>query len=206
MRSSSKNRVSLVLILAIVAIMSSGIAIAKKGGNGQTGNGGGGGGNDTPDPDWSILAVQDTTGGATFVAAADCFAFNPDLKGPGIAYGGFYDRLGYITCANTFTSTGDEIDIKTLGVEVDEAGNFSSIWLRGRNPDNGVVYVSEEVTSFTDSGKPAPVTGNFTVQVRASIQMFSCGTSKLKGNTVCDQPAGTITVGDLEYDELLTSP
>ena len=205
MRNSSKTRISLVLILTIVAIMCSGIAMAKKGGNGQTGNGGGGGGNDTPDPDWSILAVQDAGQNASFVTTTDCFAFNPDLKGPGIAYGGFYDNFGYMTCANTFTSTGVEIDIKTLGVEVDESGNFSSIWLRGRDPNNGVVYVSDEV-SFDDSGNPAPVTGDFTVQVRTSIQMYSCGTSKLKGNTVCDQPAGTITVGDLEYDELPTSP
>jgi hypothetical protein len=194
---------TVIAFLAILLVSAGGSVLAKKGGNGQAGNGGDGGGNDSPDPDYTILAVAgDGFVGATFVAETDCFAFNPDLKGPGVAYGGFYDNFGYITCAQTTTvgtNGGAVVDLKMLKVQLDEAGAyFSSVQLRGRNPDNGVVYESN-LTPMAVTGQAPPENGGFTLQVRTTIDMYSCGTDRLKGNTVCDQPAGSITLGDLEY-------
>lgn len=157
------------------------------------------GGNDTADPDWAILAV-DGGFGASFTAESDCLAFNPDRKGPGIAYVGFYDNDGYITCAQTTTSDNTTvIDLKLLEVKTDGDGTFTTILLRGRNPDDGTVYESDTV-SFANSGCDAPTSEvAFTLQVRATIDMFSCGTAKTNRKTVCDTFAGNISLGDLVY-------
>jgi hypothetical protein len=160
-----------------------------------------GGGNDTADPDWQILAVN--SGGAPTFATYDCVAFNPDLKGPGIAYLGFYDHFGYETCAETTTSVdqgeGTVIDIRRIEVQTDGDGKFTTIQLSGRNPQDGILYESRAV-SFADSDQPGPTSEvYFTLEVRTSFVMYGCGTSKKKGNTVCDQDVGTISLYDLEY-------
>lgn len=157
------------------------------------------GGNDTADPDWQILAVTD--GNPTF--GDDCVAFNPDLKGPGIAYLGFYDHFGYETCAETTTSVeigvGAVINIRRIDVKTDKNGKFTTIQLSGRNPDNGVVYESDAVV-FSDTGIDAETNEvYFTLQVNTDIEMFSCGTAKKKGNTDCNQNAGSISISYLDY-------
>lgn len=161
-----------------------------------------GGGNDTADPDWQILAVDDGVGTPTF-ATKDCVAFNPDLKGPGIAYLGFYDHFGYETCAETTTfveqSEGTVIDIQRLEVRTDGDGRFTTIQLSGRNPDDGILYESRAV-SFADSGSDGPTSEvYFTLAVQTEFHMYSCDTTKKKGNTVCDQDVGTISLYKLEY-------
>lgn len=159
------------------------------------------GGNDTADPDWQILAVN-ADGTPTF-GSNGCVAFNPDLKGPGIAYLGFYEHFGYETCAETTTlveeGEGTVINIRRIDVKADKNGQFTTIQLSGRNPDDGVVYESREV-SFVDTGSDAPTSEvYFTLRVDTPIDMFSCGTAKKKGNTDCDQNAGSILIYDLEY-------
>jgi len=162
------------------------------------------GGNDTADPDWKIWAIRgDHVSDDAFEAAIDCFAFNPDLKGPGIAYLGFYDHFGYTTCAETTTlvgsGTGTTIDLRRIDVKTDSDGNFTTIQLSGRNPENGVIYESAAV-NFADTGQPGETSEvPFTLHVHQDFSMFGCGTDRKKGNTVCDEPAGTIILGDLIY-------
>ena len=168
--------------------------------------------NDTADPDWKILAIDDTdpTTIVTFIAESDCYAFNPDLKGPGIAYLGFYDHDGYTTCAHTTTivaapDSGTVIDLRRLDIKTDREGAFTTIQLSGRNPQTGVIFESR-ARQFEDTGQPGPTDEiPFTLKVRKKIEMFSCNTDKMKGNTVCEDPAGTITLGDLRYCPLGSS-
>lgn len=161
-------------------------AWAKKGGNGQTGNGGGGGGNDSPDPEYAIQADMVGVG---------CLAYNPDRKGPGIAFGGFYDYVDVapFTCAEVTTSSGDSFFIRTLGLVTDDNGLITAVWLAGRDGDI-IKFESEEtpINSF-----PAPTDGShFSLTVNASIEMQKC--SKVKGSTTCSE-AGSVYVGTLVF-------
>jgi len=164
--------------------------------------------NDTADPDWKIYAVKGDYTTASFFFSEEtgeserCYAFNPDLKGPGIAYVGFYDHDGYATCAQTTTvhpDSGTVIDLRRLDVKTDGEGKFTTIQLSGRNPDNGVIFESHAV-EFEDTGNAAPTDEiGFILQVHTEIPMYSCDTDKKKGNTVCNVPAGAIAIGDLKY-------
>jgi hypothetical protein len=189
----------LTFILAL-CLATGGTAFAKKGGNGQTGNGGGGGGNTSPDPEYAIQA--DIYKQEPVPAAAEpdmigegCDAYNPDLKGPGIAYGGFYDHVDVapITCAAVTTSTSESFYIRTLGLEASDSGLITAVWLTGRNMDS--VLFDSETTSI--SPFPAPTDGSpFELPVNAIVDMVKC--SKVRGKTTCT-PAGSVFIGTLVF-------
>lgn len=187
-----KKQTGILLIAILTSFAMSTNALAKKGGNGQTGNGGGGGGNDSPDPDYAIQANMVDDG---------CLAYNPDLKGPGIAFGGFYDyiEVSPFTCAAVTTTPKDDASpsysfyLRTLGLVADENGLVTAVWLRGRNGDN-ILFDSEE----TDIVPPiqAPTDGSdFTLSVNTSVTMKKC--IKVRGKTSCTD------VGDIYVDELV---
>lgn len=180
------GKYTLLAIVLVLAMVTGGTAFAGKGGNGQTGNGGGGGGNTSPDPEYAIQADM---------VADGCVAYNPDLKGPGIAFGGFYDYadVAPITCAAVTTSSGASFYIRTLGVVSDESGLITAVWLRGRD-DDGALFDGAEVpiTQF-----PAPVDGSdFTLVVGTTVDMQRC--VKVKGKTTCTS-AGGVYIGNLVY-------
>lgn len=161
--------------------------MVSKAGGGQTGNGGGGGGNDTPDPEYSISA--------DFVGdPLNCLAYNPDLKGPGIAFGGFYDYDGVapFTCASVTTTGGESFYVRTLGIVVDETGKISAVWLRGRDADN-VLFDGAEVAVSAQ----APLDGDsFDLDLDVDVPVEKC--QKVKGKTSCT-PVGSVHVGTLVY-------
>jgi hypothetical protein len=185
-------------------------ALAKKGGNGQTGNGGDGGGNDTPDPEYVIAVDPDqdnsfTTSVPVFnpdeLSDPPCAAFNPDLKGPGIAYGGFYPRNS--DCAVVTTDQAKTLYVHRLYAITDDNGDIVAFGVGGREATTGFVF-----EGFTDipPQTPAPpppaddlASGNFTLTVDAEIDIKSCETTRLKGNTVCSKDIGKIAVADVHY-------
>jgi hypothetical protein len=165
-----------------------GDALAKKGGNGQTGNGGGGGGNDSPDPEYAIQADMVEEG---------CYAYNPDLKGPGVALGGFYDYIGAspYTCADITLGT-DTVYLRALGVESDESGVIHAFWLRGRDADS-ILYESAEIPIGPIQ---APVNDPyFQITVDLNVPMNKC--TKVRGKTTCVE-VGSVYVGVLDYLKL----
>jgi hypothetical protein len=194
----------IILIAFIISLGMSNSVWAKKGGNGQTGNGGGGGGNTSPDPEYAIQAdiYQQQPDPEEPELEPDmidegCDAYNPDLKGPGIAYGGFYDHIDVapVTCAAVTTSSGDSFYIRTLGLEASESGLITAVWLTGRNIE-GVLFDTENENTPISSFQ-APTDGSpFDLPVNATVYMEKC--SKVRGKTTCT-PAGSLFVGTLVF-------
>lgn len=187
----------LTILLTALSITCSSLALAEKGGNGQTGNGGSGGGNDTPDPNFTVSADAGDWDAESFDPGSDCLALTPDLKGPGIAYTAFYDRV--VLCAVITTDSGATIALRSMFVEQNEAGELTAIQLRGNDAD-GIAFFSNyvSVTPFTPP-VVEEVGDSFVWHVHRSITMYDCGTGKVTKNTVCDLDAGDVVVGDLTY-------
>ena len=196
------GRLALAILIVLIAASMIGTSWAEKGGKGQQGNGGGGGGNDTPDPNFIVSADQgDYSGTSTFDPdedpPANCVALTPDLKGPGIAYTAFYDRVDL--CAVVTTDTGTTIAIKSIFVEQNDDGELVAIQLRGVD-GGGIAFFSdyEAVTPFTPP-TVSNVGDGFVWHVHEPITMYDCGTDKVTKRTVCDLDAGDVVVDYLTY-------
>jgi len=176
--NTSIGKGTLVILLLTLSVAAGGTAYAKKGD--------GGGGNTSPDPEYAIQADMVSEG---------CLAYNPDLKGPGIAFGGYYDYadVAPVTCAAVTTSTGDSFYVRGLGVVSDGNGVITAVWLRGRDGD-GVLFDGAETPI---NAYQAPMDGSdFTLVVDATVDIQAC--VKVKGITTCTD-AGSVYVGTLEY-------
>jgi hypothetical protein len=211
MNTSMPSKILLLVFLPLMLCASiAADALAKKGGNGQSGNGGDGGGNDTPDPEYVIAVDPDADNSFTPSAPVfnpdessdpPCAAFNPDLKGPGIAYGGFYPRNS--DCAQALTDTGLTLYVHRLYAVTDGNGDIVAFGVGGREAATGFVFEGFADISPQTPAPPPPAddlpSGDFTLTVDSEIVVNSCDTAKLKGNTVCDRPIGSIAVADVHY-------
>jgi hypothetical protein len=187
----------IVTALALSLAMNS--AFAAKGGKNQDGNGGDGGGNDTPDPDYLISAVNsyyasDEPG--LFTADGECQAFNPDLKGPGVAYLAFFPAGCTVT-----TSLGVVLDRVSIKPIQDEFGFLVGVEFRGiLDGDNYSGYsdlmLDSQIVPPADDLNPDNDSEHFDLVVQSSFLIEGC--TKIKGKQTC-QNLGYVWLDTLHY-------
>lgn len=154
------------------------------------------GGNDTSDPDWAISAdlhsVTAMFSGTPLFDPPDlCLAYNPDLKGPGIAYSGFYPRES--DCQAIETSDGVLLNGQTtLAIETDDNGDLVLLEFRSRDSVDNALHKGWANINTTPNNE-----GDFTIHVDQVIELFRC--EKVRGKTQCNDSVGFIAVEDLNY-------
>ena len=177
-----------VTLASALFLVSGNSAFAKKGTGGPN--------SDSSDPDYAISAIADTSWspGAPLFAPDDCFAANPDQKGPGVSYSAFFPQDG---CASSVTSNGAVLsDPINIFMSRDDNDDIIELEFRGRVIDPSTGDETLNIGSLPLFFSP-PADESFTIHVHANVPLYGChGKGK---NQACDIWIGDIAIADLHY-------
>lgn len=106
-------------------------------------------------------------------------------------------------CATlTTTETGISV-LPALGLHVTrdkKSGEVVSVWFQGRNPDEELVYKSDDMVTSPHADVEPLGDGEFIIHLHAdNVVLRRCNSDNFKRNTVCNVPVGTFSLDDIKY-------
>jgi hypothetical protein len=106
-------------------------------------------------------------------------------------------------CA-ALTTTNPEISVlPALGLHVTRdkrSGEVVSVWFQGRNPEEELVYISDEMVASPPADVEPRGDGEFIIHLHVdNVVLRRCNSGNFKRNTVCDDSVGTFALDDIWY-------
>jgi hypothetical protein len=114
----------------------------------------------------------------------------------------FLGSREFRACAALTTTESGISVLPALGLHVTrdkKSGGVVSVWFQGRNPDEELVYISDEMVT-SPPAYVEPRGDGFIIHLDVeNVILRRCDSGNKKRNTVCNDPVGTFALDDIWY-------